>query len=107
MVERIKASQPPATWINIFGNDPTENGFDKFAKLPQVTAVLEQLQPIDQCFNFETRFTRHIHFISLKFPSKQQSNLARKRIIEEHKGLAWPPFAVIYASARFVLHENE
>jgi hypothetical protein len=39
-VTKIKAEQPHTTWINIFGNNPTENGYDKFAMLPQVTAVL-------------------------------------------------------------------
>ncbi len=103
---KIKAGHPPKTWINIFGNDPTENGNDKFAMLPQVTAVLDQLQPIDQCSSVETRFKRRIRFMSCMFPSKQHAKLARKCIIEEHKGAEWPPFAAIYASARFVLSED-
>jgi hypothetical protein len=82
MVERIKAAQQPATWIHIFVHDPSENGIDTFAELSQVSAVLEQLKPIDQCFYVGTRFTRHIHFMSVQFSSKQQARFARKRIIE-------------------------
>jgi hypothetical protein len=40
-VAKIKGGQPPTTWINILGNDPNEDGFDKCAKLPRVTAVVE------------------------------------------------------------------
>ncbi len=30
--------------------------------------------------------------MSLEFSSTQQAQLARQRIIEEHKGVEWPPF---------------
>ncbi len=83
MVARIKARQSPSTWVYIFTDDPTEQGVSKFAELPQVSAVLTQLQSIDQGVFVETRFTRHIHFISLMFSSKHKAKLARRRT---HRG---------------------
>ena len=102
-VVKFKALQPPATWIHIIGNDQTETGIDKFGALPQVKAVLAQLKYIDRVFAGETRCGRLVHFMSLEFSSKQSAMWARSRIIEEHKGVEWPPFAVIYASARYIL----
>ncbi len=50
-------------------------GIEKFVELPQVTPVLEHLQPIDRWFFEETRS------------------------VVEHQGVKWLPCAVIYASA--------
>ncbi len=93
--------------MHTFGNVQTENGYDKLAMLPQVTAVLEQRQYIDRCFVVKTRFGRDIHLMSLELSSKEQAQLARQRIIEEHNGVDGPPFVVMYASTKFVLRKAE
>ncbi len=117
MVEKLKAMHPPSTWIHVYANDLT--GVDKFAALSQVTEVLDLLQYTDRVFGQERRFGREFQFMSLEFSPTQQAQLARQRIIEEHKGVEWPPprqriieeqkgvewphFAVMYASTRFIL----
>ncbi len=35
-----------------------------------------------------------VHSLALRFASTRQAQTARDRIIEEHKGGAWPPFVV-------------
>ncbi len=76
-----------------------EQPIAKFAELPQVTAVLEPVQPIAQCFSAATRSSRHIHFMTVKISSKQKAEVVRKRIIEDHKGVESPPCTVIYGPA--------
>jgi hypothetical protein len=77
-VERIALQV--GTWIGMHTASMTDQEISLFAAMPQLKAVLEQLQPIGQAFCDEIMFTpRHLYSISLKFPSKQKAKWARKR----------------------------
>jgi hypothetical protein len=101
MVAKIQGMQPPSN-----GNVQAEEGIDKLAELPQVTEVVVQLPYSARCASQATRFTRNIHFMSLEFKSTEQSKLVRQHIIEKHKGVEWPPVAIVYVWTKFVLRKD-
>ena len=41
---------------------------------------------------------RTVHSLHVRFETKRQARAARLRILEEHSGGVWPPFAVAFAS---------
>jgi hypothetical protein len=97
-VARMKAQQPIAQWLGIYLGDRTAQGSARVVELPEATAVLGSPKLLQR----KTILGQH-PIPDLKFSSKHNAKLARKRIIEEHKELEWPPFAVIDAPTKFVL----
>ena len=65
---------------------------------------LKGLQPSAYAYANELRNARTFDFLAVKLSSKYKTTVARNSISEAQNGGEWPPFAVIYAPAKFVLH---
>ena len=87
-----------STCLAIFPQEQSKEGVDRFKGRRIVRVTLRRLRCTgEKSFNSELKGGKTVHYLVLRFASKTQAEAARDRIMEEHRGGAWPPFVVAFA----------
>jgi hypothetical protein len=88
----------------ILPQEQSKAGVERFANMRIVLALLRHL-PYVQKQTVKAMFPggKNIYSLVLRFTSQSEAQAARDRILEEHRGGAWPTFAVIFAFPSIVL----
>ena len=90
----------PALALEIFPQEQSFEGADRFSVREEVKELLLSLRGVvpDLLITSEGLDDRTVHSLTVRFESKHLARSARMRILEEHSGGVWPPFAVAFAS---------